>query len=206
MRMPDSDEDQSGRMLDQALGLAWRRRWWIILTASATALGTIVFSYQLPNKYNSEATILVVQQQVPERYVTPTTTTDIKSLDAMTQDVLSRTQLLRIMDELALYPKEKRRLAPEELVELMRRDISLAPVQSDPSKKDLDALKISFLAESPRLAQMATSRLTTLFIQQNLKTKQDMANTTTSFLRQQLEASRTKLVDQEQRLRDYKMQ
>ena len=203
--MTDSDENK-GEILERITGLVRRRRWWIILAASATALGTSAVSYWLPNRYDSEATILVVQQQVPERYVTPTSSTDIKSLDAMTQDVLSRTQLLRIMDELALYPKEKRRLAPEELVDLMRRDISLKPVQSDPQRKDLDALKISFRADSPHLAQQAASRLTTLFIQQNLKTRQDLATTTTSFLHKQLDAARTKLADQEQRLRDYKMQ
>jgi polysaccharide chain length determinant protein (PEP-CTERM system associated) len=125
----------------------------------------------------------------------------------MTQDVLARTQLLGIIEELGLYPRERRRLAPEELVDLMRRDVSLVPIQSDPQRKnDLDALKISFRADSPQLAQGVTSKLTALFIQQNLKTREDLATTTTKFLREQLDSARTKLADQEQRLRDFKMQ
>src|SRR5258708_760493 len=203
--MVDS-EDQQSDILGNVTGLLRRRRWWIIPTACVTALATIFVSYRLPNRYDSEATILVVQQRVPERYVTPTSSTDIKSLDAMTQDVLSRTQLLAIIDELGLYPKERGRLAPEELVDLMRHDLTLKPVQNEAHKDAVDALKIGFTADNPHRAQAVTSRLTALFIQQNLKTREDLANTTTKFLREQLGSARAKLTEQEQRLREFKMQ
>jgi len=60
------------------------------------ALGTVVVSKLFPNRYRSEATILVEPHKVPERYVVPNTTLDIRdALQAMTQTVLSRTQLLQ---------------------------------------------------------------------------------------------------------------
>ena len=64
----------------------------------------------------------------------------------------------------------------------------------------------SFVADGPELAQAATSRFTTLFIQENLKTRADQATTTTVFLREQLEVAKNKLIEQEQRLKDFKMQ
>ena len=45
----------------------------------------------------------------------------------MTDEILSRTQLLQIIDEFDLYPKDRKRLAPEDLVELMRSDITIEP-------------------------------------------------------------------------------
>jgi polysaccharide chain length determinant protein (PEP-CTERM system associated) len=184
-----------------------RRRWWIILPACVISLATIAVLSRLPNRYNSEATLLVVQQQVPERYVVPTNSSGIaEELQAMTQEVLSRTRLLEIIDEFHLYQKETRRLAPEEVIDLMRKNIDIKPINEEPARKDFNAFKISFTSDNPRLAQAVTSKLTTLFIAENLKTREDQAANTTSFLQAQLETVRTKLTEQEQRLREFKMQ
>src|SRR5213593_2181804 len=80
---------------DRIVSLVTRRRRWILLTDCATALEPAGVLSQLPNRYTSEATLLVVQPQVPERYVIPTTTTDTgKALQTMMQEVLSRARLL----------------------------------------------------------------------------------------------------------------
>jgi len=107
-----------------------------------------------PPRYESEATILVERQQVPERYVTANTTTDVREeLLVMTDAVLSRTQLLQIMDEFGLFPNERKRLVPEQLVELMRSNIKVEPLQKGPETRDLNAFKISFIDVDPRTAQ-----------------------------------------------------
>jgi succinoglycan biosynthesis transport protein ExoP len=206
--MPEPEAEVNlAETIEKGLGLVKRRRWWIAAPAFVIALATVFVLYLLPNKYTSEATILVVQQQVPERYVVPTATTDLsKALEAMTQEVLSRTRLLGIIDEFGLYAKEKKRLAAEELVDKMRRDVAITPLQSNPERREINAFKIAFATESPHLAQEVTSRLTTLFIEQNLKRREDQAKTTTRFLNEQLEAAKTKLAEQEQRVRDFKME
>lgn len=184
-----------------------RRRWWIVLPACAVALGTIAVLSRLPNHYNSEATLLVVQQQVPERYVVPTNSSGIaEELQAMTQEVLSRTRLLGIIDEFHLYTKESKRLAPEEVIDLMRKNIDIKPINEAPERKDFNAFKISFTSDSPRLANAVTSRLTRLFIEENIKTREGQAANTTNFLAAQLETVKTNLNAQEQRLREFKMQ
>ena len=195
------------RNLDGYYRLIVRRRWWVLLTTSGVFLGTVGLSFLLPNQYLSEATIIVEQQQVPERYVTPTSTSDLSSaLQAMTQDVLSRTRLLRIIDEFGLYENEKKRFVAEELVDLMRKNIEIKPLEGDPQRRNVNSFRISFDADAPRLAQEVTSRLTTLFIEQNLKTREQQAAGTTAFLGSQLEAAREELRKQEKRLRDFKME
>jgi len=198
-------ESSASNPLPRTWGIVVRGRWWILLTATVVTLATVVALYQIPNRYTSEATLLVVPQQVPARYVTPTTETNIAdALQAMTQDVLSRARLLELIDEFGLYAKERQRLAPEEVLDLMRKYIDIKPVDPASGRKDINAFKISFVAEKAALAQQVTSKLTSFFIQANLKTREDQATNTTNFLQAQLESAKSKLTVQEEKVRDFK--
>jgi len=193
------------------LTLVWqalkRRRWWILSTFGLVALCTVFLSYVLPTEYRSEATILVEQQQVPERYVTPTTTTDLlQMLQPMTQDILSRARLLQIINDLHLYSSEKKRLGPDELVQMMRKGIEIEPLVADTERRKANAFKISYVGGDSESTQKVVSRLTSLFIEENLYTLQRQANGTTGFLEDHLNEARTSLEEQEKRLRDFKMQ
>lgn len=207
MTLPEPESDLN-ETLSRLLGVVTRRRWWVLTTASGTALATILVLSQVPNRYSSAATLLVAQQRVPERYVVPTTTTTIReALVGMTQEVLSRTRLLGIIEELGLYGREKKRLAPEQVIELMRGNIDIQPLEEGkPANRDVSAFTVAFTSDSPLVAQQVTSRLTSLFIEENLRTREDQAAVTTKFLQEQLEAAQTKLAEQEQRVRDFKMQ
>src|ERR1700722_8999453 len=101
--------------LDPVIGVILRRRWHALIGLGVTVLGTVGALYQLPNRYTSEATLFVVEQQVPQRYVTATTTTELAdALPAMTQQVLSRSRLLELVEQFDLYAPQRHRLAPEE--------------------------------------------------------------------------------------------
>ena len=210
--MPDEMPEAQGDLnesLNRILRTLIRRRWWVLLPLAVTVFATLIVLSRTPNRYSSEATLLVVQQQVPQRYVLPTTTTDIReALQATTQEVLSRARLLQIIDEFGLYPKERKRLSPEGLLELMRRYIGIQPLESGngPERKDVNSFKISFIANNPQLAQEVTSKLTSLFIEQNLVTREHQATTTTQFLQEQLETAKNKLAEAEEKVRSFKMQ
>jgi len=204
---PEADLSES---LTRILQTIARRRWWVLLPASVMIFSILLVLSLLPNRYTSEATLLVVQQQVPQRYVLPTTTTDIReALQATTQEVLSRTRLLQIIEEFGLYTTERKRLSPEGLLELMRHDIGIEPIEgqsAQSAQKDVNSFKISFISNNPQLAQEVTSKLTSLFIEQNLVTREHQATTTTNFLQEQLEATKNKLSEAEEQVRSFKMQ
>ena len=205
---PETEPDVNlTETISNLVGMLKRRRWWIGVPAGLIPLATIVGLYFVPNRYTSEATILVVQQQVPERYVIPTSTADVsKALEAMTEELLSRTRLLSIIDEFGLYAKDRKRLAPEQLIAMMRKDVAITPLQSNPERREINAFKIAFVTGSPYVAQEVTGRLTNLFIKQNLKRREDQATTTTNFLNEQLEAAKVKLSAQQTLVRDFKME
>src|SRR5580698_9176866 len=141
-------ENSPADAVQRIVGIVVRGRWRVLLTATVVSLATVVVLYQIPNRYKSEASLLVVPQQVPARYVTPTTETNIAdALQAMTQDVLSRARLLELIDEFGLYTKQRQRLAPEEVIELMRNYIGIEPVNPSSGRRDINAFKISFVAE-----------------------------------------------------------
>ena len=206
---PDNGESDVSlnETLSRVAGIVARRRWWILFGFCAAVFATAGALCVLPNRYTSEATILVVQQQVPERYVVPTSTNDIsKALQGIKEQVLSRTRLLAIIDDFGLYPKKKGRLAPESLVDLMRDDVNIALLENNPEKHEINAFRISFTGDNPKIAQFVASRLTTLFIAENLKSREDQAVITTKFLQEQLEAAKVNLSQQETAVRDFKVE
>src|SRR5262249_14555829 len=125
-------------------------------------------------------------------------------LQSMTQQILSRTRLLKIMDEFQLYPKFRNRLSPDELVEKMRQDIQIELVQSPNRRGELSAFKIAYLSNQAHLAQQVTDQLSSLFIEENLKVRQQQSQDTTDFLQSQLLEARQNLASQEEKLKDFK--
>ena len=176
--MPDFEEQSQSSLNEivaQLFGFLTRRRWCILLPFFGIALATMAVLWILPNRYMSTATLLVVQQQVPQRYVLPNSETDVTSaLQAMKQEILSRTQLLRMINDFGLYPKQRKRLAPEELVSLMLNNIDIVPTTENPqagNNKGFDSFRISFTTENAILAQQVTNNLTSLFINEYLRTR-----------------------------------
>jgi succinoglycan biosynthesis transport protein ExoP len=210
--VPEEEQDSSPNLneaLGNLVGIIARRRWWILLPFGCLTLATIAALSLLPNRYMSTATLLVVQQQVPQRYVVPNSTTDVASaLQAMKQEVLSRTQLLRMINDFGLYPKQRQRYAPEELVSLMLSNIDIVPINENPqqSNKDFDAFRISFTTENALLAQQVTNTLTSLFINEYLRTGAEQSTNTTNFLHRQVEEKGKLLAEQEEKLKDFKLQ
>ena len=195
-------------MVHKVLHMAVKRRWWLLVPMVVGGLIGCAASTVIPNTFSSEATILVAHQRVSERYVTPNDTSDLReTLLLVTDSILSRTQLLQIIKDFDLYPRKRNRLAPEDLVELMRSDITIAPLeQKTPDEKVVSSFKISFSALDPHVAQEVTNRLTTLFIQGDLQSRVTRSEETTEFLDEKLQAAAENLKQQETRVRDFKLQ
>jgi polysaccharide chain length determinant protein (PEP-CTERM system associated) len=161
---------------------------------------------RLPDRYSSEATLLVVQQQVSQRFVEDgATTTPAAAVQAITRVILSRSRLLGIVNELGLYAKERQRLPQQQIAEKMQKDVVVEPLYDDAGRTDFLAFKISFTAGTPQLAQATTSRLTSLFIEENSRARGDQAARTAEFVTAELEEAKKKLDEQERRLQEFKM-
>src|SRR5262252_4264616 len=101
-------------------------RGWIFRgTVLLSAVG-FTFIFLLPNHYKATTTILVDPQKVPEKYVSPTVCSDpAQRLSTISEQVLSTTRLQQIIDDLHLYPELRSYLSREQLIEVMRKDLSV---------------------------------------------------------------------------------
>ncbi len=184
-----------------------RRRWWLAVPAFGIWLAVWALAWFLPAVYRSETVILVEQQKVPEQYVVSNVSADLQDrLQNMTQQILSRTRLLGIMEQFNLYPKLRLHRTGDEMVEQMRKDIQVELVQAPNRSGNLTAFKVAYMSNDPLLAQKVTSQLTSLFINENLKTRQEQSAQTTQFLAQQLEEAGRGLAEQEAKVKEFKSQ
>jgi len=175
-----------------------RRKWFVIFSFLLIFLGASVYCVLMPELYRSSTTIMVVPQRVPENYVRTTVTSRIEDrLGSIRQQVLSRTRLTAVMDELGLFRAERRDLAMDALVEEMRKRITIEVRQND-------AFTLSFVHENRQMAMLTTSRLASYFIDENLKSREQQAVGTAEFLDSQLQETKKKLEEQEERVKRYK--
>jgi len=205
MTMDDTFEPSPVRWQDY-WAMVMRRRWWLMAPLFFCGFAAFGVAHFWPAKYRSEALILVEQQKVPELYVTPNVVTDLQDrLQSMTQQILSRTRLQRLIEQFGLYADLRQRMTNDEIVDKMRTDIRIELVQAPRRQDELTAFRISFLYGSARVAQQITNELTSLFIDENLQARGQQSVGTTSFLENQLEQARQDLAQQEQSLREYKL-
>ena len=201
-------QDPKAPNLDDYWAIVRRRRWWILLPLSVCWLVVWVVSWLLPAVYQSDALILVEQQKVPEQYVVPNVSVSLQErLQSMTQQILSRTRLQAAIDRFHLYARDggvMSKMQSTDPVDQMRKDIQIELVSAPGRPGELTAFKIRYSAGSPELAQQVNSELTTLFIDENLKSQQQLSANTTAFLDGQLAEARGKLAEQEAKVRAFK--
>jgi len=183
-----------------------RRRWFFLAPFFTCGLLVFSLSHVLPMQYQSTAFIIVEQQKVPEQYVTPNVLMTLqKRLDSMTQQILSRTRLQRFIEDFGLYTSERRRMSIDDVIDLMRRRVSVQVVQTPGRQADVIGFKIHFSDADRYRAQQVTNELASLFIEQDARERTEQSQRTTAFLESQLLEAQKSLAEQEEKVRQYKL-
>lgn len=178
-------------------------RWWLVGFALLGWVIATAASWIVPPKYRSETVILVEQQKIPEHYVEPNVSSDLQHrLQSMSEQILSRTRLLAIIDKFHLY-SDRSENGGDAVVARMRKNIDLDLVRTS-GREELSAFKISYSDSNPLVAQQITGELTSLFINENLRNRTQLSEDTTAFLENQLKDARKSLDEQEERLREFR--
>jgi len=196
----------------------FRRRLWVLVipTLLGPMLGYLLTLCITP-KYTSQSLVLIEQPKVPENFVRSIVTSDLfERLATMQEQIESRTRLLPLIERYDLYKRERRR-SIEDALEEMHKAISVTTMEfaTDISAKkrpgpagtaSAPGFRISFTAETPALAQQVCSELTSMFLAENLRQREERAQGTTDFLSNQLSEAKRKLDQQDAKLAEFKKQ
>jgi polysaccharide chain length determinant protein (PEP-CTERM system associated) len=178
-----------------------RRVWYIVIPFVIVMTAAVLYVLFAPKVYLATTTILVTPQKVPVDFVRPTITARIEDrLQSIAQEILSRTRLEQVIAEFHLYSREAKTLTREEIVEQMRRDVWVK------IRGNEGYFTITYSGEDPKTVTLVTNKLASLFIEENLKYREVLAQGTTEFLGVELKATKTKLEEQEKAITNFKMQ
>jgi polysaccharide chain length determinant protein (PEP-CTERM system associated) len=168
----------------------------LFITVFAVVFTLAVYTaMSLPNVYRSSTLILITPQKLPPSYVNSTITWSIEQrVRAISEDILSRTQLEKIVQEFALYPTVSKLDAR---VNKLRNNILI-----DVRRNETFAL--SFEHPQAEKAMQVTSRIGALFIHQNLEMREQQAAGTTTFIDAEADRLRKELEEQEAEVNLYK--
>ena len=169
------------------MALIVRRKWWIIVPFLAFSCLVGLFASVLPSMYVSDTLILIQKREMPEEFVKDLIrgTTD-ERLSAIQQTVLSRTILSQILNQFQRELEGFEGRNEEQRVVRLRNQIQVE-FESPTRRGETTFLKISYRNRNPELAQKITSRLTSLFIEQDNQLRQTRVFGTTEFLSNELE-------------------
>jgi polysaccharide chain length determinant protein (PEP-CTERM system associated) len=187
------------RTIQEYLEVPLRRPLFVLVPAVLVLSSAIALAFVLPKKYRSQTLILVESEKVPDTFVRKIATeTMARRLYTIRQEVLSRTRLERVIEELDPYPSEEDERPPMSvLVERMRRAISI-------ETRGSDAFSILYVHTDPMTAMTVTNRLATLFIEEAEKEREVQATEGVEFIESQLTAARKELEEKEEAVRRFK--
>lgn len=201
-----------GPSLGDLLDILRRRRWEILIPAIAIFGLAAVAAFVLPRKYVSTTTILIEEQEIPREYVAANITSFAdQRLQTINQKIMSSTRLLDLIGRFNLYGELKDKQTMDAIVEKMRKDIKFATISADvvdprtgrPAQATI-AFSVSYNGKNPETVQKVASELASLYLEENLKTREKQSSETSKFMDDEMKDVQAKLAEVDRRVSAYK--
>jgi polysaccharide chain length determinant protein (PEP-CTERM system associated) len=192
--------------IDHYIELVLRKRWLIIIPFCLAMIAGSHQAITLPKIYQASTLILIEPQSVPQDYVRSIVTEDIDSrINTIQQQILSRTNMEKIISDFNLFSgPEFENVFMEDKVEIIRKRIDVHVTQD--RRRETNSFSISYRGRDPMKVMRVANGLATYFIDENLKVREAQAIGTSDFLKYELENIQRKLVETEQKVREYRQQ
>src|SRR3984957_11040151 len=167
----------------------WRRRGTFYVVASAAGIVAILLAAFLPATYQSTATILIEQQEIPQELVRSVITSFAdQRVQIISQRVMTTQNLLSLIERYNLYPDNREKQPREVLLAKMRDDIGMHMISADvidprsgrPTQATI-AFSVSYQSRSPELALKVANDLTSLYLNENLTSRTQLGQQTATF-------------------------
>jgi polysaccharide biosynthesis transport protein len=180
-----------GWMINHLPVILWQRRFYILACFLALLLVGTVAAFILPRTYRSTATLLVQSQDLPTSIVEAPAAGDVEQRIArIRQQVLSRGDLIQLIEQNDLYSDERRSKPLSTIIEKMRHSTTVAALSSDigqqsGSKNNTIAIGMSFDYTDPVKAQTVLQSFVAKFLSMSSEDVENQASLTVRFLQDQ---------------------
>lgn len=163
-------------------------------------VGLAVYLY-MPKLYRCTALLSYERQQInPSRMNPEKDNQRIRdTVSTMRNVVLSRGNLVQIITDFDLYTATRKKLPIEDVVDIMRKHIKIAPASRG------DSFTVAFDGKDQQKVMQVTNALAVKFIDENLKYREERATETSRYTQNELNLAKTVLDKKEQVMRDYKL-
>ncbi|MBP7516551.1 MAG: hypothetical protein KA768_01840 [Desulfobulbus sp.] len=195
--MDSKQRQQLKKYVDLVLG-----RWQLIVGCLLLGVGTgLVFYLTIPKSFQSTSVLSYEQQQINPTKMDPEQGRNRlqEAVATLQEMVTSRNSLEKVITQFDLYPEQRKKLPIEDVIEIMRRNISIVPATKG------DVFSVSFQGPSPDKVMKVTNALAALFIEENLKYREERATETSKYTQDELDMAKKVLDAKEQVMRDYKL-
>lgn len=209
-------EEDVTRNVSDYVDMLKRRKWALVIPACAVFLIAFVVALVYPPVYRSTSTILIEGQEIPIEFVKTTVTGYAEQrLQTINQRIMSSTKLLEIINRFDLYPDLRKKLTTEEIIEIMRKDIKFATISADVVDRERGgatpspitiAFTLSYEGKKPLVVQQVTGVLSSLFLEENLKVREERTTGASRFLQEETNEMQKKLSGIDAKIARYKEQ
>ena len=204
-------EEQTKDLKDY-LSTLRRRKKQILTTVGVLLLVSVLVAFLLPPVYRSTATILIEEQEIPPELVRSTITSYAdQRLQVISQQVMTRANMMQIIEKYNLYPSKRKHETSEEILDRMRKDIKFNLVSADVIDRRSGmktvatiAFTLAFDNDTAAGAQKVASELTSLYLNENLKTRQQKSAETSTFLSEEVSKLSEHISETEAKLAAFK--
>ncbi|WP_430009806.1 Wzz/FepE/Etk N-terminal domain-containing protein [Methylophaga lonarensis] len=195
--------------------ILWRRKYWILLPALILSGVSAAVAYSLPATYKSEGLILIETQDIPPDLVRTTVTSYAdQRIEVIRQRLLTTAKIMSIVERHNLYAEQRQSMTSNTaIVNTFRDNVSVEIVQAnvtDPAsgraQRASIAFRVSFMDQSPHVAQRVANELVTEFLDENVRTRVDRAADTVNFLRDEGDRFQRQVQNIESRIAQFKNQ
>jgi uncharacterized protein involved in exopolysaccharide biosynthesis len=191
MRDVQASDGSFGWFFNHLPSILWQRRSLIFWPFIALLVGSIVAAFLLPTTYRSTASLLVQSQELPNSLVEAPAAGAIEQRIARIRErVLSRGDLVQLIEQLNLYPEERRSKPLSKVVEKMRDDTTVGALANDIGAQagataDTIALDMSFDYSDPAQAQAVLQSFVNSFLTMDTEDVSEQARLSVRFLEDQ---------------------
>jgi len=211
--MENDDFERAGSspawMINHLPTILWERRFYVLGCFLTLLLAGTIAAFALPRTYRSTATLLVQSQDLPTSLVeAPTTGAVEQRIARIREQVLSRGDLIQLIEQNDLYSDERRSKPMSKVIEKMRHATSLSALSSDIGQQSgtqtTIAIAMSFDYPDPSKAQSVLQSYVTKFLSMDSEDVEDQATLSVRFLQDQANKLQSQIAELEGQLTSLK--